>query len=60
VELNPDFYFPLYNLGLAYLAKGDKNKALVFLKKYKKANYTRLSAKEKEKLNSLIQQSQQK
>ncbi|NQT79944.1 MAG: sulfatase-like hydrolase/transferase [Candidatus Aminicenantes bacterium] len=60
VELNSDYSFPLYNLGLAYLAKGNKSKALEFLKRYKTASYTRISEKEKEKLNSLIQQCQQK
>ncbi len=31
VELKPDFGFPLYNLGLAFLAKGDKTEALDYL-----------------------------
>lgn len=60
VELKPDFSFPLYNLGLSYLAKGNKSKALEFFNRYKKKHYHRLSAKEKEKLDGLIQKSQQK
>jgi len=58
VELKPDFPFPLYNLGLSYLAKKDKSKALKFFNRYKKVKYHYLSAKEKQKLDVLIQKCQ--
>ena len=55
VELNPDYGFPLYNLGLAYMMQGDKDKALTCLYEYKRGNYGHLSAKEKAKLDDLIE-----
>jgi arylsulfatase A-like enzyme/Flp pilus assembly protein TadD len=60
VELSPELSFPLYNLGLAYLLKGNKIKALYFLTRYRKENYLALSKKEKMKLDTLIQQCRQK
>ncbi|MCX6576482.1 MAG: sulfatase-like hydrolase/transferase [Candidatus Aminicenantes bacterium] len=55
VELKPDFGFPLYNLGLTYLARGDKALALDYFMKYKNMFYAGLPAQEKEKLDALIQ-----
>ncbi len=55
VELKPDLSFPLYNLGLSYLAKKEKTKALEFFHRYKKVKYRDLSAEEKQKLDILIQ-----
>jgi arylsulfatase A-like enzyme/Flp pilus assembly protein TadD len=60
VELNPEFDYPLYNLGLAYLAKGSKTQALEYLTKYKEFRYASLPAKEKSRLDSLIQKCQEK
>jgi arylsulfatase A-like enzyme/Flp pilus assembly protein TadD len=54
VKINPGLSFSLYNLGLAYLSKGDKEMALDYLNKYKEQAYSRLSQKEKEKLDDLI------
>jgi arylsulfatase A-like enzyme/Flp pilus assembly protein TadD len=55
VELKPDFGFPLYNLGLVYLARGEKREALSYFNKYKEKFYSSLPQKEKEKLDDLIQ-----
>ena len=60
VEIYPDLGFALYNLGLAYLRKGDKAKALEYLSRYKQKEYLRLPQKEKEKLDALIQKCQQR
>ncbi|UCE43079.1 MAG: sulfatase-like hydrolase/transferase [Candidatus Aminicenantes bacterium] len=60
VEINPDLGFALYNLGLAFLRKGDKEKALDYLSRYKQKEYQRLSPKEKEKLDALIQSCRQR
>ena len=54
LELKPDFAFPLYNLGLVYIAKGDLSRALGYLLRYKEKFYGSLSASEKAKLDSLI------
>lgn len=55
VELRPDFGNALYNLGLAYLDKGDKAKSLNYLNKYKEHFYSSLSPEERRKLDGLIQ-----
>ena len=60
VEINPKLGFSLYNLGLSYLRKGDKNRALGYLTRYKTIEYQRLSQKEREKLETLIQSCRQK
>jgi arylsulfatase A-like enzyme/Flp pilus assembly protein TadD len=60
VEINPDLAFALYNLGLASLRKGDKVKALEYLNRYKQKEYQRLSQREKEKLDALIQKCRQR
>jgi len=60
VELKPDFSFPLYNLGLVYLAKGDKTQALSYFAKYKEIHYHSLSPEGKDKLDTLIQKCREK
>lgn len=60
VGINPDLGFALYNLGLAYLRKGDKVKALEYLNRYKQKEYQRLPREEREKLDALIQRCQQR
>jgi hypothetical protein len=56
VELKPDYAFALYNLGLAYLLKGEKALALEYLQKYKARFYTLLPPREQQKLDELIAQ----
>ncbi len=60
VEINPELGFSLYNLGLSYLRRGDKTRALEYLNRYKAKEYQRLSQKEREKLDSLIQSCREK
>ncbi len=55
LELNPDLSLLFYNLGLAYLEKGDKVKALDSFIKFKEKHGTDLSARESQDLDSLIQ-----
>jgi arylsulfatase A-like enzyme/Flp pilus assembly protein TadD len=52
---NPDFDYPLYNLGLAYLEKGDPQAALTYFLKYKERFYSALSPGDKRKLDDYIQ-----
>jgi len=60
VELKHDFSFTLYNLGLVYLAKGDKTQALSYFAKYKEMHYHSLSPEGKDKLDTLIQKCREK
>ncbi len=60
LELSPDFGQTLFNLGLAYLSKDDKDKALNYFNNYKKNYKHLLSPKEREKLEALIQKCRQK
>jgi Flp pilus assembly protein TadD len=55
VELKPDFSYPLYNLGLILLTRGDKAQALVYFTKYKEGNYASLPLNDRQKLDALIQ-----
>jgi len=55
VELKPNFGYPLYNLGLAYLALGNKPEALAYFLNYKEKAYHTLPAGEKAKLDRLIE-----
>lgn len=55
LEIRPDFDYPLYNLGVAYLEKGDKLMALDYLERYKKLYYSGLKPEEKKALDDLIQ-----
>jgi len=52
VGLQPNHRFALYNLGLAYLDKGDKAKALAYLTRYKDRYYKVLSAGDKASLDA--------
>lgn len=54
LELNPDYNFPLYNLGLIHFARGDKPAALRYLSRYREKHYASLSADERTKLDALI------
>lgn len=55
VEIDPGHRFALYNLGTAYLDKGDKPKALTFLTKYKERYYKALPPAEKASLDALLE-----
>jgi len=56
LEFDPEFDGALYNLALAHRDKGDKAKALDYLKRYKDRNYTHLPPEERAKLDSLIRE----
>ena len=55
VALEPDHKFALYNLGTAYLDKGDKAKARTCLTRYKERYYGSLPAKDKASLDALLE-----
>jgi Flp pilus assembly protein TadD len=56
LELSPNYgRVLLFNLGLAYLEKGEKAKALDYLKKYKEIYYRFLPPNKKSELDTLIQ-----
>jgi tetratricopeptide (TPR) repeat protein len=59
-ELRPDVGYPLLNLGLVYLERGDKVKALDFFKTYKKSFYSSLPSSERERLDALIRRCERK
>ncbi|MCK7518115.1 MAG: GWxTD domain-containing protein [Ignavibacteriales bacterium] len=54
IAIDPNLPFPLYNLGAACLACGEKDKALDYLLRYKKIAHERLSSEERRKLDDLI------
>jgi arylsulfatase A-like enzyme/Tfp pilus assembly protein PilF len=54
VSLDPSHPHALFNLGTAYFDLGDKEKALVYLSKYKQLYYKILPANEKAELDALI------
>jgi len=54
VKLSPDAGKTYYYLGLAYLSKGDKPKAYVYLSKYKEKYFSVLSREDQQKLDQLI------
>jgi len=58
VTIDPDHQEALFNLGAAYFDQGDKNRALIFLSRYKKLYYQTLSGSEKAELDSLIKKRQ--
>ena len=60
LELRPDVGHPLYSLGLVYMDKGDKVKALNYFSRYKEGYYYSLSLKEKEMLDALIKKCKRK
>jgi arylsulfatase A-like enzyme/Flp pilus assembly protein TadD len=55
VELKPDFGFALYNLGLGLLGQGEKSEALKYFMSYKNLAYATLPARERARLDELIQ-----
>ncbi len=55
VEIDPAHRFALFNLGTAYLDKGDKAKALEWLSKYKARYYGTLPPGEKTSLDALLE-----
>jgi arylsulfatase A-like enzyme/Flp pilus assembly protein TadD len=57
VALDPKLHHALYNLGAAYLAQGDKGRALDFLLRYKKIMAGRLPPREARTLDELIDKS---
>ena len=59
LEIRPDFGQTLYNLGLVYLYKGDKIKALDYFNKYKEDYYHLLPLTRRKKLEDLIQKCKQ-
>jgi len=54
-ELKPNYDFPVYNLGVAYLEKGKKAQALKYLKKYLAIKNDTLTFEERRKIEALIQ-----
>lgn len=54
LQLAPDLSQVLYNLGFAYLEKGEKARALEYLLKYKEKVYQFLTPAEKQELDELI------
>jgi len=55
IKIKPDFSVAIYNLALAYLAKGNTAKALEFFNVYKKNHYEHLTQGEKDQFDALIQ-----
>ena len=60
VELDPDFAFPVYNLGVAYLKKGNKSLALKYFLKYLDMSGKNISSEERHQVEAYIQQCRQK
>jgi arylsulfatase A-like enzyme/Flp pilus assembly protein TadD len=55
LELKPDFDFPVYNLGVAYLEKGNKAQALKYLQRYLFMKKNTISPQERREVEDLIQ-----
>jgi len=55
LSLNPEAGQAAYNLGLAYLAKGDKSRALDCFNNYKMKYSSSLSLSERNRLEELIE-----
>jgi len=53
-EFRSDVGYPLLNLGLAYMEKGNKIKALDYFTRYKNSFYLSLPPEERDKLDALI------
>jgi len=60
IELDPDFAFPVYNLGIAYLKKGNKSLALKYFLKYLDMSGKNISSEERQQVEAYIQQCRQK
>jgi arylsulfatase A-like enzyme/Flp pilus assembly protein TadD len=56
LELNPDYDFPIYNLGVTHLQKGNKKRALEYFEKYLMLKSQNLSPEELRKIESFIQE----
>jgi tetratricopeptide (TPR) repeat protein len=54
LELEPDYDFPIYNLGVAYLEKGNKAQALKYFERYLLLKDRTLSPEERRKIVELI------
>ena len=54
LEIHPDYGFPLYNLGVLYLQKGNKDQALIYFKRYLFLNYRNLATEELREIEGLI------
>jgi len=53
-ELDPGLDYPVYNLALAYLDKGDKSLALKFCERYLEIKGTQITPEEKNEILSII------
>jgi arylsulfatase A-like enzyme/Flp pilus assembly protein TadD len=53
-ELNPKFDYPVYNLAVAYLEKGDKAKALAYCQKYLEIKGNGITSEERRDIQSII------
>ena len=60
MELAPDFSFPVYNLGIAYLKKGNKSLAMKHFVKYLDMSEKTLTPEERRQVEAYIQQCRQK
>jgi arylsulfatase A-like enzyme/Flp pilus assembly protein TadD len=58
IELNPDFIDPYFNIGIAFLEKGDKSSALKYLLLCREKFSSRLPVGERQRLDRLIQEAQ--
>jgi len=57
LQLQPGINHAVYNLGLAYLKKGNKSKALSYFSKFKNTpSYFKFSLMEKEKLEKYVEE----
>jgi arylsulfatase A-like enzyme/Flp pilus assembly protein TadD len=54
LSLNPKFDYPAFNLALAYLEKGDKERALEYCQRYIAIKGSTMSAQERQEIESLI------
>ncbi|MCJ7565385.1 MAG: sulfatase-like hydrolase/transferase [Candidatus Aminicenantes bacterium] len=55
VELDSKYDYPVYNLALAYLDRGDKTRALEYCQRYLTLKGSNMSAQERQEIESLIQ-----
>ncbi len=55
VELNPKFDFPVYNLALAYLERGDKDRALEYCQRYLEIKGSRITPEERKDILAVIE-----
>ena len=54
LELDPDYDFPIYNLGVAYFEKGNKAQALKYFERYLSLRGQTLSAEERKRVDEFI------